>query len=129
MNRVVILILSASNPSTYLLVELAEKYLNIFSLIVLFHLSTTHDVSWFSVEYSSTSFLTSLLKNSFPLSNQTFPGLLTLLESIFVKPSAVEFSLLSCSGTIQPYLENTTITVNKYLMPSLYFAKDCMSTK
>ena len=53
--------LSVSNTSIYLLVELAEKYLNIFSLIVLFHILTTHVFSSFSVEYSSTSFLTSLL--------------------------------------------------------------------
>src|SRR6218665_1879152 len=50
-----------SKTSIYLLVELAVKYLNIFSLIVPFHRSIIQDFSSFSVEYSTTSFWTSLL--------------------------------------------------------------------
>src|SRR6218665_4207629 len=61
-----------SKTSIYLLVELAVKYLNIFSLIVRFHRSIMQDFSSFSVEYISTSFWTSLLQNSFPLSTHSF---------------------------------------------------------
>ena len=52
---------SKSSTSTYFLVLLAEKYLNIFSLLVLLNLSFTQDFSSFSVEWISTSFWTSLL--------------------------------------------------------------------
>jgi len=41
----------------YFLVEFAEKYLNIFSFILLFHLSTTQDISSFSVEYKEQEFM------------------------------------------------------------------------
>src|SRR6218665_326290 len=113
----------------YFLVELAEKYLNILSRMLLFHLSTTQDFSSFSVEYYSTSFLTSLSKNSLPLSTHTFPCFRPLLARIFAKPSAVDFPVLSFNGTIQLNLEKVSKTVSKYLKPALSFAKACISTK
>src|SRR6218665_229429 len=118
-----------SKTSIYLLVELAVKYLNIFSLIVRFHRSIMHDFSSFSVEYSSTSFWTSLLKNSFPLSTDSFLGFLSLLVNILSKACDTDFPLLSFNGTIQPYLEKISTTLNKYMKPSLYSAKHCISIK
>src|SRR6218665_540229 len=118
-----------SKTSIYLLVELAVKFLNIFSLIVRFHRSIMQDFSSFLVEYSSTSFWTSLLQNSFPLSTHSFFGFLSLLVNIFSKACDTDFPLLSFNGTIQPYLQKISTTLNKYLKPSLYFEKDCISIK
>src|SRR6218665_971772 len=50
----------------YFLVELAEKYLNILSRMLLFHLSTTQDFSSFSVEYNSSSFVRLYCRTLYP---------------------------------------------------------------
>ena len=51
----------SDNTLIKLFVELAVNYFHIFSFIVLIHLSTTLDLSSFSVEYNSIRSLTSLL--------------------------------------------------------------------
>ena len=116
---------SWSNTSMYLLVKFAEKYSNIFYSMVLFQRSTPIDCSSFSVEYNSTKLCTSLLWNSLPLSTHIYSGWRSF--NVFSNALATALRDLFFKGTIHPYLENTSIAVNKYFTLSLNFAKDCMS--
>jgi len=107
----------------YLLVLLVVKYLNIRSFIVLFQRSATEDFSSFSVVYSSTKDLTCLLKNSSTLSTHSKPGFRSL--KISFSALATSAPVLVFKGNIQPYFKKTSITVSKYLTPSLSFENAC----
>jgi len=48
---------------------------------------------------------------------------------ISLNTSATDFPVLSLSGSIQPYFENTSITVRRYLTPRLDSENACISTR
>jgi len=48
---------------------------------------------------------------------------------ISLKASATDFPVLSLSGSIQPYFENTSITVRRYLTPRSNFENASISTR
>jgi len=116
--------------SIYLCVLFSVKYLYIRSFIVMFQRSTTEDFSSFSVEYNSTpSSRTCLLWNARLLSVQSFCDFLCDVLKISLNASATDFPVLFFSRSIQPYFENTSITVRIYLTPWLNFENCCISTR
>eukprot|EP00732_Lithocolla_globosa_P000350 Lithocolla_globosa_v1_NODE_99_length_6376_cov_39.997943.p5 type:complete len:109 gc:universal NODE_99_length_6376_cov_39.997943:2821-3147(+) len=72
---------------------------------------------------------TSLLKNSFPSSVCNFNGVRLEVVNIFSNADATVFASLFFKGTAHACLLNISITVSKYLNPSLSFTKRKRSAK
>jgi len=60
---------------------------------------------------------------------QSFSGFRFDFLKISLNASPTDFPVLSLSGSIQPYFENTSITVSRYLTSRLNFENACISTR
>jgi len=102
------------------------EILNIFTFIVLFQRSTTDDCSAFSVKFNTQYFHIFITKFSpFVCPKLLWSSRLKISFDAFKTGTQA----LSFNGSIQPYFENTSITVRRYLTPRLNLENDCMSTR
>jgi len=117
----------SSRTSIYLLVLFAVKHF-------FFHRAVpTFEHQRFLLIFSRVKLYTQLL-HMFVVKLSTFVCPKLFLFSLWflkisLNASATDFPVLPLSGSIQPYFENASITVRRYLTPRLNFENDCISTR